>query len=50
MVLRTQHSAHTSTSDIGTIPWAKRSCIFNSAIGDISARIIAIIADLALFT
>ena len=27
LVLRTQHSAHTSTSDTGTIPWAKRSCI-----------------------
>ena len=27
LVLRTQHSAHTSTLDTGMIPWAKRSSI-----------------------
>ena len=48
LVLRTQHSAHTSTSDTGTIPWAKRSCILRLLGSMVGERLIPqlVICDL----
>ena len=48
LVLRTQHSAHTSTLDTGTIPWAKRSSIVRLLGSMVGERLILQLSQLLL--